>query len=359
MRKILILGGTGAMGTHLVSLFENTDNEVWVTSRSKRADKHNVKYFQGNAHDVNFLKKVLNQPVDIIVDFMIYTTLEFKNRVNFLLASCKQYVYLSSARVYSNENEIITEETPRLLDVCKDKVYLETDEYALTKARQEDVLKINDKKNWTIIRPYVTYSETRLQLGVMEKEDWLYRALHGRSIVFSKDIASKVTTLTYGFDVARGIAAIIGKTDALGEIFHITAKSKSWKEILAIYLSVIEKKTGSKPKVFFLDKNERLSYRKPNISIWQVLVDRLYNRRFDNSKIANYIDIDTFLQVEEGLMKSLEYFIDHPNFKFINWRSEAYYDMLTHEHASLSEMETFKQKIKYIIYRYFVPIKFF
>ena len=359
MSKILILGGTGAVGTHLVSLFENTDNEVWVTSRRKRADRSNVKFIQGNAHDMNFLKKVLNQPVDIIVDFMIYTTLEFKNRVNFLLDSCYQYVYLSSARVYSNEDEIITEKTLRLLDVCKDKAYLETDEYALTKARQENVLKASDKNNWNIIRPYVTYSEDRLQLGVMEKESWLYRALHGRSIVFSKDIASKITTLTYGFDVARGIAAIIGKKETLGEAFHITAKSKSWTEILAIYLSVIESKTGNKPKVFYLDKNERLTYRKPNIGIWQVLVDRLYDRIFDNSKIAKFIDVDSFMQVDGGLTKSLEEFIDHPNFKFINWRSEAYYDKLTHEHASLSEMETLKQKVKYIIYRYFVPINVF
>ena len=65
------------------------------------------------------------------------------------------------------------------------------------------------------------------------------------------------------------------------------------------------------------------------------------------------------MQVDGGLTKSLEYFIDHPNFKFINWRSEAYYDKLTHEHASLSEMETLKQKVKYIIYRYFVPINVF
>ena len=40
------------------------------------------------------------------------------------------------------------------------------------------------------------------QLGVLEKELWLYRALNGRTIVFSKDIAEKSTTLTYGYDVA-------------------------------------------------------------------------------------------------------------------------------------------------------------
>ena len=85
---------------------------------------------------------------------------------------------------YANENGRITEKSKRLLDVCTDEEYLKTDEYALTKVRQENILLSSGKKNWTIIRPYITYNVERLQLGVYEKENWLYRALHGRSIVF-------------------------------------------------------------------------------------------------------------------------------------------------------------------------------
>lgn len=53
---------------------------------------------------------------------------------------------------------------------------LSIDEYAITKAHQENLLINSKNKNWTIIRPYITYSEQRLQLGTFEKEDWLYRA---------------------------------------------------------------------------------------------------------------------------------------------------------------------------------------
>ena len=60
----------------------------------------------------------------------------------------------------------------------KDEEYLKTDEYALSKARQEDILHRSGKNNWTVIRPYITYSEIRLQLGVLEKELWLYRFVH-------------------------------------------------------------------------------------------------------------------------------------------------------------------------------------
>ena len=47
------------------------------------------------------------------------------------------------------------------------------------------------------------YYNNRLQLGIFEKEIWLQRALDGKKIVFSRNIASKYTTLTYGYDVAR------------------------------------------------------------------------------------------------------------------------------------------------------------
>lgn len=42
--------------------------------------------------------------------------------------------------MYVDSDEPITEEIPRLLDVCEDTDYLKTNEYALAKVREEDVL---------------------------------------------------------------------------------------------------------------------------------------------------------------------------------------------------------------------------
>ena len=92
----------------------------------------------------------------------------------------------------------ITENSPRLLDVVHDIEYLKTDEYALSKARQEDILRKNRNNNWTIIRPYITYSGQRLQLGIYEKEQWLYRALQNKPIVFPEELRNNLTTLTWG-----------------------------------------------------------------------------------------------------------------------------------------------------------------
>lgn len=74
--------------------------------------------------------------------------------------------------------------------------YVQSDEYAIAKAKQEDILRNSDFKNWTIVRPYITYSDERLQLGFFEKELWLYRAIKGKTIIFPSDIYEKTTTLT-------------------------------------------------------------------------------------------------------------------------------------------------------------------
>jgi len=349
--KILVLGGTGAMGIHLVQLLSESGHTTYVTSRTKHEPKNNIQFIQGNARNIDFISRLLEEKWDAIIDFMVYTTAEFKQKYKLFLQSTKQYIFISSARVYADSNEPITEISPRLLDISKDVEYLSSDEYALTKARQEDILQNSGKTNWTIIRPYITYSENRLQLGVLEKEEWLYRALHGKTIVFSKDIASKITTLTYGFDVSKGIFAIIGNKKSLGQIFHITSnESVTWQQVLDIYLKVLEKYLEKKPKVLLQELKDFELWRP---SKYQIYYDRLYNRKFDNTKIASFVDVQSYTILEEGLSKSIEKFIQNPTFANINWTAEALKDKYTNEYTSLIKIYGVKQKFKYLVIRYF------
>lgn len=350
--RILILGGTGAMGNHLVDLFRDTDNEIVITTRANRMSSRNIKYITGNAKDDEFLYKILDERWDAIIDFMVYTTIEFINRANQLLDATSQYIFLSSSRVYADSKNKIRESSSRLLDVSTDQEFLLSDEYSLAKARQEDILMTSGKDNWTIIRPYITYSSQRLQLGILEKEHWLYRALKGRTIVFSEDINSKITTMTFGLDVARGIKAILGNPNTLSETFHLTSiQSLHWSEILKIYLDVLEKHLGYRPKVVLENLDNFLSY---HPATYQIKYDRLFNRKFDNEKIGNYIDVDDFTSTEEGLKVCLEEFLKNPSFDLINWTVEALKDRKTKEFANLSEIQGLKQKVKYILYRLFV-----
>lgn len=349
---ILVLGGTGAMGTDIVRLLDRDNNNVIVTSRKHRESASDrVHYVQGNAKDIDFLRQLLRENYDVVIDFMVYTLDEFSDRYQMLLDHTVQYIFISSARVYADagENEI-SEDFPRLLDVCEDEEYLATNEYALVKARQENILLKSGRCNWTIVRPSLTYSEDRLQLGVYEKENWLYRALNGRSIIFSEDLLERYYTLTYGHDVAEGIVALIGKPKAIGETFHIVQGTASkWRDVLDTYLDVFERVTGIHPKVVFTQKCTNLDI--PG-SQYQVIYGRYFNRHFDTSKMDTIIDSGSWLNPQEGLAKCLTAFLQNPEFRPINWQVEAYIDRAAKEITPLSEIATRKEQAQYLCYRY-------
>ena len=350
--RVLIFGGTGAMGIHLVRLLSDSGIETVVTSRKQRSPDDNIRYIQGNAHEIDFIQTLLSERWDAIVDFMVYTTVEFQNRVTLLLGATNQYVFISSSRIYADSITPVTEASSRLLDVSQDQEFLSTDEYSLTKARQENILRESGLNNWTIIRPYITYSENRLQLGVLEKEEWLYRALQGKSIVFSSDIGERKTTMMYGLDVSKAIASLIGNKKTLGEAFHITTpESYTWNDILSIYLNSIERFTGNRPKVLLLSLDSFMAIRGGR---YQIIYDRLFNRQFNNSKIGQFVNTETFTKMESGLDFCLEEFLKNPHFKHISGRAEARKDRLAKERTSLGAFSSIKQKIAYILYRYVI-----
>lgn len=348
--KILVLGGTGAMGVHLVHMLEQMGGEVFVTSRSPRTSLGNISYIQGNAHDLDFLKEILcKHKWDVVADFMAYSTAEFAERVEMLLAATKQYIFLSSARVFASSDSPIVEDSPRLLDTVKDADYLSTDEYALAKARQENLLKASGK-NWTIIRPYITYDTHRMQLGVMEKEAWLYRAMQGRSIVVAKELLSRYTTLTYGRDVAECMAGLIGQETALSQTFNITdSRAVKWSDVLEVYVSVLSEIVGRQVQVRVVDDSLYAKYG----ARYQVLYDRYYDRVFDNSKIKNATSKQSFIAYNEGLKECMQHFVKQPHFGAIHWAMEGRKDRIAGEFTSLREIKGVKNKMKYLVSRFF------
>lgn len=348
--EILILGGTGAMGVPLVNLLSKSkDNKLFVTTRSKKESKGNITYIQGNAKDRDFFSKLMVKNYDSIIDFMAYGTVEFRKRLPVLLDHTDQYFFFSSSRCYAESSIPITEDSSRLVDVCTDPEYLSIDEYGMAKGREENLLREIGKTNWTIVRPYITYNCNRIQLGVYEKENWLRRALAGRTIVFPKDIASQKTSLTYGPDVAGAIVKLIGNKKAYGQAFHITSgESHTWGEILEFYCNKIEEITGKRPKVKLVENSNGLM---TVWNKWQIKYDRLYNREFDNSKIESVRGKYDYKPTFEGLGECLEEFISSPVWLGMNVRYEAWCDRQCREWTPLRDIPGKGAKFSYLKHR--------
>ena len=349
--KVLILGGTGAMGKPLAKKLVELDYGVFVTSRKYYKDD-NIQYICGNAKDISFIKMILKDEYDAIIDFMVYNTAEFKSRIEILLNKTKQYIFISSSRCYANSLQPITENSAKLLDVIKDNNYLLTDDYALAKARQEKILYDFPKKNWTIIRPYITYNSQRLQLGCFEKEYWLHRILNNKTLILPKDIMNCVTTITFGDDVANCIAKLIGNKNALGECYTIATKeSHTWNEILEYYSEIIAKKTGQNIKIKFISNSSEMY---GVCDEYQIKYDRCYNRVFDLSKLEAAIGELNFTSTKKGLYKCVNDFLEEPHhWRGLSAKYEAWSDRHSSELSSLKEFENLKQRLRYLKWRFF------
>ena len=283
--RALILGGTGAMGAHLCKMLAERGYEVTCTSRSSHEPQDNISYAVGDAKNPVFLDGLLSSRWDAIIDFMVWSTTEFMERYRGFLAATDQYVFTSSYRVYAN-SPVINENSSRLLDVVDDSTYLATDEYALSKARCEDMLFCSGELNWTVIRPAVTYdgSNGRLQLGVFESQEWLWRALNGVPVPMPTEMLDRRATMSYGADVAQMICLLIGSPDALGETFTVSSSDyMTWREVAESYAKICSL------EIVECKLDDFISLRG---GVYQIIYDRMYDRVVDNSKVLSVTGMD-------------------------------------------------------------------
>lgn len=270
------------MGSHVCEKLANRGWDITVTTRRPReSGSPHISFAVGNAHDQVFLDCLLDSKWDAIVDFMVWSTAEFRERYKKLLSAAEQYVFTSSYRVYA-DSSVITEESPRLLDAVDDDEYLATDEYALSKARCENLLLAEPGCNWTIIRPAVTYDGAvgRLQLAVLESDEWLWRALHQISVPLPAAMLEKQSTMSWGGDVAEMISRLVGNSMALGEVFTVSGSDHmTWSQVADAYREVL-------PSLEVVPC-ELSEFERHRGGVYQIRYDRMFNRVIDNSKILS------------------------------------------------------------------------
>ena len=285
-KKILVPGGTGAMGVYLVPELLKLGYKVDVVSLDDTESDHsNLRCFKADFKDGPTVERFLENEYDCIIDFMIYNGPDFRANYRRLVENCGHYIYLSSYRVYANDRHPITENAPRLLDVSPDTEFLaaQDNEYSLYKAIGEDVLSSSGMTNWTAIRPAITFSKRRFQLVILEADTLIYRAKTGKTVILPKEALNIRATMSWAGDVAKMISRLALNRDSFGEIYTVaTAEHNSWDTIAEYYRDLIGLKYAA------VDKEDFLSCMSADNSRgirWQLDYDRLFDRTVDNGKI--------------------------------------------------------------------------
>lgn len=303
-KKVLVLGGTGAMGVYLVPQLAAMGHDVTVVSLDDIvSDNPRIRYLKANAKDYQYQQELLKDRYDAIVDFLIYSTAEFQERHEQLLKNTGHYFLLSSYRVYDGYELPITEKSPRLLDTSQDAEFLTTEDYSLYKARQEDIVTDSGYKNWTIVRPAITYSKRRFQLVTLEAPIVVGRTMRKLPILLPAAALKVQGTMSWAGDVANLFAHLIFNPAALGECFTLaTAEHRSWGEIAEYYREIIGLEYLAVSTEDYLQ-----SFGIGKGYYYQLAYDRLFERIIDNSKVLRVTGLkqEDFTPLRAGLEKEL------------------------------------------------------
>ncbi len=308
-KKVLVFGATGAMGQYLVPRLAKMGYEVDAVALDKlECDMPNVNAIVGNAKEYEFLQQLFSaKRYDAIVDFMIYPTGDLWRYLPYLVPKTDHYIYLSTYRIYDDKEIPVRETSPRLIDASDDILLRNSDDYSIYKARGENIMRAMPTKNWTIIRPAVTYSLMRYQLVTLEAPYTVGRARAGKTVVVPEEAKNMQATMSWAGDVAKMIAGLLFNEKAFGETFTVsTSEHHTWGEIADYYKDICNLNALWVPKEDYINILCNDLYK---IGVrWQLEYDRLFTRIMDNSKILSVTGMkqSELMPLYDGLKYEIE-----------------------------------------------------
>ena len=299
-KKVLVLGATGAMGKYLVPILAEKGFHIDSVALDESTFRHpGVRHIRGDAKNIRFRSELLKNRYDGIVDFVVYNTAELIPLLLPVAEAADHYLYLSTYRVYDGIEIPIRETSPRLLDSMEHILLKNSDDYSIYKARGENILRSLPKKNWSIVRPAITYSLLRYQLVTLEAPCTVGRAQLNKPVVLPESARNIHATMSWAGDVAQMIAGILFNEKALGEAFTVaTAEHRTWGEIAEYYRDICNLRAVWADQEDYLKCAARNYELSPVSGSWQLIYDRLFPRIIDNSKILSVTGMK-----QENLMK--------------------------------------------------------
>ena len=304
-KKVLLIGGGGTLGTYTAQeLLKQGHSVDIICLEDKTSDDENIKFYKGKAN-LDYLSEFLkNRMYDGIVNFIHYPDIEEYPPVHSLLTvHTKHLIVLSSYRVYADEQHPVIETSPMLLDVSTDKEFLETEKYAISKAKLEKYLNSECKgQNWTVVRPVISFSKLRFDLVTYYGHDLLKKIRNGEIIPLPIDAKNLTAGLDWAGNSGKLIANLLFKEETFGEAYTVSsAQNLTWGEVAELYTEIM----GAKFSWVTLEEYLKATN---NFNYYALIYDRLFDRTIDNSKIlaATGLDNNAFLSIEDGLKTELE-----------------------------------------------------
>ncbi|MGK0741649.1 NAD-dependent epimerase/dehydratase family protein [Leucobacter sp. Z1108] len=277
--SLLVLGGTGIIGRSLCAEAATMGHKVTTISRRVPVQSGlptNVEHMALDwSNSLDFERFLSDRHFDFTIDLLSFDVSQVASTLERIKGSSSHYVFLSSASV-SDSGELdspITEDSP----------VIETGwTYAMKKIQCElalPALAQSYDQNFTIVRPYITYSESRFPLGQYESHEILNRLKLGAPVPICNEILEASTSITDSRDLGRAIINLISNPRSSGQTVQVVSpETTSWAELFDMTVERI----GSKSNLIPVSPEAFLSIF-PELS--GKVTDRLKNRIYSSDKL--------------------------------------------------------------------------
>ena len=314
MKRILLVAGAGTLGGSTYPELVKLGHSVDVVSLEDFASvTPRLNFIKADAGTDPMEKFLDGRRYDAIVDFMhVPEPQAQKRRIDLMLEHADQFVFLSSYRTYSGRDKTITETSEQWIDAPANDRMLAEDDYAIPKARGERHLMSSGRRNWTIVRPVISFTHYRLDLVTVGAYAILFRTAAGKKIPLPEDVRDKHCAVTWGGNTGLQIAHLVGKQDALGEAFTLgTDEGLTWADVAAFYEELVGARFEWIPTSDYLKIATDGSYMQEQM-IW---TDRNLDRRVDFCKVMRVTGLSPsrFMPCRDAIAHELTILSERPD----------------------------------------------
>ena len=344
-KKILLIGGTGVISSAVVKEAIRNNIDVTIMTRGLRKIPSGVMSIICDKNDYAKQATLIHGRYDAIIDFLCYTEEEVENSFRFYSTYTNQYFFISSGAVYANENpgEVLNEEAPKVQPRWS---------YSVNKwAAEQRLVNLADTSecNYTIIRPAITYDDTRIPYGISPQYGYHWtlcaRILAGKPIITWNN-GENIRNMMRVEDFAVGLVGLIGNPKAYNEAFNICGdETPSYRDVLNIMGKYLNKDfvTIDIPAEFYAKQI-------PNRS-GELLEGRAKSAINSNAKLKDVVpEFKQTISIKDGIERTLDAYKNQNYQHGIDWAFDAETDRVIENWCKTKGLSAKGMNLRYVDY---------
>ncbi len=345
MKSVLLIGGTGVLSSAVVAEALHKGMDITIITRGSKKAPQGVNNIFCDKDDYEKLSSLLGcKKFDAVIDFLCYHEEELVKSFHFYSGYTNQYFFISSCAVYDTRvGGELSEDSPKVLPMWSYSVEKWASEQKLAQLAAETDCK------YTIIRPCVTYGDTRIPYGIYPPYGYHWtlcaRILAGKPIITWNKGENRCNMMRVE-DFAVGLVGLIGNEKAYNEAFNICGdETPSFKEVLSIVEEYLGKKavTVDLPVEFYA---KQMPHR-----AGELLGGRAIDAINSNAKIKSVVpEFKQTISIKEGISKTIDAY-KKQNYQYgIDWKFDGDTDRIIREWCKMNRTSCCKYNLKFVNY---------